>query len=321
MNNEYLKKLADELKSVREKKKISIEEIFTKTRIDKKFLTAIEQGNFSIMPEVYIRAFIKEYSKTIGLNPDEILVKFNMAREGKDFDIPNEKIEDKKSSLKKETINSKIDEAARVELAHEPTDQSNTKNKMSIYILSALLMIIAIFTIYNLFLKDQSDKIITETPFEEIVENKKRDNVEENPKVVNRDNSDLIGKIEPKKVELIKPETTPKINEEEIQSNIESISTGDKLVLTLIGNTKSWIRIVSDETNNTEFILDSGMTKIITANERFYLHVGNSGGIKLLLNDKDLNFTGAPGKVRKIFVTQKGIEYLRRTPVTINAAE
>ncbi len=69
MSNQLLKKIADELREARQKKKISIDQIFTKTRIDKKYLNAIEDGNFSIMPDVYIRAFIKEFAKNVGLNP------------------------------------------------------------------------------------------------------------------------------------------------------------------------------------------------------------------------------------------------------------
>ena len=76
MSNQLVKKIADELKEARKKKKISIEQIFTKTRIDKKYLNAIEDGNFSIMPDVYIRAFIKEFAVNVGLNPNEIIEKY-----------------------------------------------------------------------------------------------------------------------------------------------------------------------------------------------------------------------------------------------------
>ena len=65
--------------------------------------------------------------------------------------------------------------------------------------------------------------------------------------------------------------------------------------------------------------INSGkLMKELNAKDKFYLHIGNSGGIKLLLNNQDLSFSGATGRVRKIFVTKNGIEYLRRTPI-INA--
>ena len=73
--------------------------------------------------------------------------------------------------------------------------------------------------------------------------------------------------------------------------------------------------MVSHNKDNVEFIIDKGMIKVFYAKEKFYLHVGNSAGVKLYLNNKDLLFSGSDGKVRKIFVTENGIEYLRRTPV------
>lgn len=319
MSNEYLKKLAAELKSAREKKKITIEEIFTKTRIDKKFLAAIEQGNFSVMPEVYIRAFIKEYSKTIGLNPDEVLEKFKLAGDGRDFETSTEKVSDKKSPPKEDVTIAKIDQSEKVELSNETRENENKKSKTSIYILSALGMLITILLVYNLFLDNSSNVIVTEKPFEEIIESETSGDNSEAVEVVKSKNSDPVEKIESPKLEPIKTETKAEAIKKETQPLMGNVGTDKKLVLTIVGNNKSWIRVLSDENNNTEFILDSGMTKILSAEERFYLHIGNSGDIKLLLNDRDLNFTGSPGKVRKIFVTQNGIEYLRRTPVTINA--
>ena len=319
MSNDYLRKLAAELKGAREQTKITIEEIFTKTRIDKKFLAAIEQGNFSVMPEVYIRAFIKEYSRTIGLDSDEVLEKFKLASEGRDFETATEKVSDKKSITKEEVVKSKIEKAANLELANEPRETDPKKNKTSIYILSALGALIAILVAYNLFLDTESNVIVTEKPFEEIIESRTSDNKEDTIEVAKTNNSVPIEKIESPKVEPTITEAKVEQVKKETPVVSKNISSDKKLVLTIIGNKKSWIRVLSDEINNNEFILDSGMTKVFSADEKLYLHIGNSGDMKLLLNNKDLNFTGSSGKVRKIFVTQNGIEYLRRTPTTINA--
>jgi cytoskeletal protein RodZ len=320
MSNEYLKKLSDELRSARESKKISIDQIFTKTRIDKKYLMAIEDGNFSIMPEVYIRAFIREYSKTIGLDPAEILQKFDLAKEGKNYNFESEQTNQQEEKITKETVETKLADASKFDISPEVSESNYKSNKPLLYFVTAVGMLLTIFIVYKLFLTDQKTEIITERPFEEIVEEQSLEvNTSANEQSDKVKSDDKLTKIEPKSVEMIKPaddqaKSTAKV------TKVEQISaSGAKMVLTIIGDTKSWIRIVSDEINNSEFILDSGMTKILTAENKFYLHVGNSGGIKLLLNNKDLNFTGAPGKVRKIFVTENGIEYLRRTPATINA--
>ena len=61
MSLEELKKFSNELKEHREKTGITLQQISQKTKIDIKFLKSIEESNFDILPEIYIKAFIKEY--------------------------------------------------------------------------------------------------------------------------------------------------------------------------------------------------------------------------------------------------------------------
>ena len=43
------------------------------TKIQKRYLIGIEEGNYSSMPgNFYVRAFIKQYAEAFRLNPDEI---------------------------------------------------------------------------------------------------------------------------------------------------------------------------------------------------------------------------------------------------------
>lgn len=315
MSNQLLKKIADELKEARKKKKVSIDQIFTKTRIDKKYLEAIEDGNFSIMPDVYIRAFIKEFAINVGLNPSEILEKYSLAQKGVDFERDKEEEHINEKSIKKPQKEKNIKNNKIVDsISDIPETTSNTtsdKNfsKSYYYILVAILMLVFIFVIYKLFLTESSNEIITEKPFEEIVQNQ---NITQSDNEKNIDNkSNNFEEIEQKDFELIKPQNQ---NIQSSDNSKEEYSTQAGLNLRIIGNGKSWIRVVADEKDNSEFIIEDGITKELKASEKFYLHIGNSGALKLLLNNKDLFFSGSEGKVRKIFVTKDGIEYLRRTP-------
>jgi cytoskeletal protein RodZ len=80
--NELLKNFGDELKSLREEKGISLQQVYNKIRIDVKFLSAIEAGNFDILPELYIRAFIKEYALYLNLDVNETIKKYDQAKKG-----------------------------------------------------------------------------------------------------------------------------------------------------------------------------------------------------------------------------------------------
>ncbi|PAE16470.1 hypothetical protein CHH91_09330 [Virgibacillus sp. 7505] len=62
------------LREARESKGMTLEDVQQRTKIQKRYLKAIEENNHSVMPgEFYTRAFIKEYAQTVGLNPDEVL--------------------------------------------------------------------------------------------------------------------------------------------------------------------------------------------------------------------------------------------------------
>ncbi len=69
-----LAELGNRLKEARMAKGYSLEDLQEITKIQKRYLSAIEEGNFSVMPGAfYVRAFIKQYAEAVGLDATEIL--------------------------------------------------------------------------------------------------------------------------------------------------------------------------------------------------------------------------------------------------------
>lgn len=60
----FFHKLAEK----RKEKKITLDNIVDGIKIKKSYITAIENGNFHLLPKIYVRLFIKSYSKFIGEN-------------------------------------------------------------------------------------------------------------------------------------------------------------------------------------------------------------------------------------------------------------
>ncbi len=71
-----LEAFGQSLKSAREEKKLSLAAISDATRINTRFLESIEAGKFSILPQTYIRAFIRAYAKAVELDPDEVIRRY-----------------------------------------------------------------------------------------------------------------------------------------------------------------------------------------------------------------------------------------------------
>lgn len=76
------------LKKARQEKGLSLDDIQEETKIRKKYLEAIEENNFDLLPgKVYLKVFIKGYAREVDLNYQELL---------KNFEVLN--IQDKKES-------------------------------------------------------------------------------------------------------------------------------------------------------------------------------------------------------------------------------
>ncbi|MFE8695112.1 RodZ domain-containing protein [Cytobacillus sp. FJAT-53684] len=69
--------LGSRLKEARLAKNMSLDDLQTATKIQKRYLIGIEEGNYSTMPgKFYVRAFIKQYAEAVGIDPEEIFEQF-----------------------------------------------------------------------------------------------------------------------------------------------------------------------------------------------------------------------------------------------------
>ncbi len=287
-----LDKFAEELREQREKSGITIQQIASKTRIDKKFLEAIDQGNFSFLPELYVKAFIREYAMVIGLDGEETVKKFLIAREGKDYNevLEQEKLEKEKAKEIKKTesyqpkpvaksapVKSYYDDSLNKK---EPDDSDDDKTKL-MYAAIAGIVVVVIAILY-LFVFNKTDEIIVEeTPIEEIVS----------------DNSQRF--------------------EEEFlnDSNTDSAVTADSLLLEIFSSETTWVNIIPDNGQSIEFILYPNSARKLSAQNSFAATVGNSGGVVLKLNNKQVEFSGRSKSVRHFRIDKTGkLEYLNTPP-------
>ncbi|AUM65817.1 DUF4115 domain-containing protein [Brevibacillus laterosporus] len=69
-----MSELGQVLKRAREEKGISLNDIQKMTKIQTRYLEAIERGDFHMLPgHFYARAFIKSYAEAVGLDPNQIV--------------------------------------------------------------------------------------------------------------------------------------------------------------------------------------------------------------------------------------------------------
>jgi len=62
------------LRQQREMREIHLAEISDRTKISLRYLRAMEQDNFELLPGlIFVKGFLREYAKYVGLNPDEVV--------------------------------------------------------------------------------------------------------------------------------------------------------------------------------------------------------------------------------------------------------
>lgn len=252
--------LGQHLKQRRLERQISLTDIGAETRINNKFLEAMEEGNFSILPSTYVRAFLREYALAVGLNPQDILLAYTDA-------VKARSAEPKEPSP----------ESRRVSTTGGPAGNQHPASPFSPFSLPlgrTLLgtgtliaaVIVAIILANSDPAPDPSDPA-TEIPFDRVVRES------EAAVVPPRDTSSVA----------IRPPA--------------SANTPDSLRLEMTTSDSVWMSILIDGKRSEEYLFSPNRRRTWVAEKQFTLTMGNAGGATFTLNGRNLGVLGRRGAV------------------------
>lgn len=144
-----------QLETKRKAQNITLLEISERTKIREEFLAAIEQGNFPILPSVYVRLFLKSYAIEIGADPDKVI---------EDYEIHTTGTISQKSSTPDPPVevDFQSNESKSIDLS-----KSSTFNRKAL--IRAVITIVVLFILFKLVGElthdvQTSDKQVTEDP-------------------------------------------------------------------------------------------------------------------------------------------------------------
>ena len=84
----------------------------------------------------------------------------------------------------------------------------------------------------------------------------------------------------------------------EVDASAKTARAGaEKLVLKVTAVEDTWLKIIVDDKESTEYELSTGDKLELEATAGFNLLIGNSAGLKILLNDKPVFLSGKSGEV------------------------
>jgi cytoskeletal protein RodZ len=261
--------LGSNFKKARESLGIPIEKIAAETRISVRFLTAIENEEFRVLPGgIFNRGFIRAYAEHVGLNPDAVLADYD--RMGL---TPEEPVE-----------------------ALRTVERESRKNtERHLYPVAAVLLAVLIIGYYvatrgGPVEEAQTAEVQDSRPAEAAPapETKK-----ETPAIV----------AEP--APPTTPATTPPPAATAAVPPAPQPTTGNSsspsappLVLDVDITALSWIKVIADGTITLNGELPAGTSRRFTANNSIVLSVGNAGGTNVRINGRDPGPLGPSGSVR-----------------------
>lgn len=302
--NELFKSLGEELARHRQEKNLTVAQISAKLKIAENFLEKMEQGDFSFLPAVYVRAFVRSVAAEVGLDPDQIAQRFAAAAApaasqdagagaGNGAPAPaastagaaGDETESASSTAGAGhgTVRSTPGGASPVLTGVEP--EANTEAADAGWFKSpitlGIMLIIVLVGLYAVFSrKPQAPPDPLETGISVITPGSETGSLRDAP---------LIPITEGDKVDT---------------------TTVSQHTLTLKSDETAWVRIVYQDSLVDEGVFESGFSRSWMSPEKFYLKIGNAGGIRLIFDGTDLGLPGKKGQVVTVVVTKEGITAL-----------
>ncbi len=280
----------ESLQRAREGKGFSLDDVATQTRIPVQHLEALEREDFASLPaKVFVKGFVRSYSKVLGLD-EEIILQHFLETSGRFYDQTEQEQQHVQVNL---------------EAAHRRTFNWN---------LVAILFIGAVAMLWY-WLPDQQEvpQEILEIPISETIEELPTPEtpVADPPVEMTPSEPESTG-LGPSTPTNELPDTLPDLvttppldssppptaSSGPPSSPMETETVGDaQQVLEIEATQLTWVVVQSDKEDPQEALLQPGQRISWTAKKEFLLTLGNAAGVIIHLNGEAQGPFGKPGQV------------------------
>jgi len=284
-----LTELGSRLKEARKAKGLSLDDLQEITKIQKRYLRGIEEGNYDSIPgKFYVRAFIKQYAEAVGLESEQIFEEFKS-------EVPV-------------THNDDISEQiSRVQSRRSVSAGTSKVFNILPTILVVVFIVAAAFLIWVLVQKfsgsgqaenqnvnnNSSQVKVKETGQSNTAKsNNNADNSQktnsENANTKKDKNETTDTKDETKPEQELKVDSTSGIN------TTYKLSNTDKFKLTVLSTGRTWILVkngINGKTIYTGTLNENEKQTFDFLNEsQAYISIGNVPNTEILVNDQKLEY-------------------------------
>ncbi|MCC5804580.1 helix-turn-helix domain-containing protein [Rossellomorea vietnamensis] len=275
--------LGNRLKEAREAKDYSLDDLQRITKIQKRYLIGIEEGNYDAMPgKFYVRAFIKQYCEAVGLPPEVIF-------EEHKSEIPTTYEDEIPVSL------------SRVQSRKSVSESSTKVFDFLPKLLIALFVIGALVAVWVFWQEKVGDK----APESNQEENQTQVDVDENKSAEGEkpedETNDQEQTEEPKSSD---DQEADQEKDQKTEQSLEAVNTSgykttyelkntDEFKLQLAAGGDTWVGVYNTE----DELLFEGLLKKdnkkefdLSSDKQAYLVIGNASNTDILVNGKKLEY-------------------------------
>jgi cytoskeleton protein RodZ len=274
-----------DLKSIRESKGLTLRDIFERTRISVANLAAIENGEFHLLPPpVFTKSFIKIYAKTLGIDSNVILTRYEKYIE----------------TLNPTHLDVKIKEIPK---------SARLFYKAFLWVL--LIIIIVGLVTFSLSTYETAIDVVKNQISEQEHKSfslKTTDDIGTIPKSEAQDQTNVAAKTQEgdaQPIPLSQAQPAPRETQEKQKMTQGTASeeinknqgdAAETYQITMEAREMTWLRVTADSNPPYEILLQPG-EKIEREASRFIVVVGNAGGIDIIFQGKSLGNLGERGQV------------------------
>ncbi|WP_144549111.1 RodZ domain-containing protein [Bacillus sp. X1(2014)] len=275
--------LGNRLKEARLAKGLSLDDLQSMTKIQKRYLIGIEEGNYASMPgNFYVRAFIKQYAEALALDPDEIFETYK-------GEIPA-------------SLNDELPQQLSRVKTHKSISESNSKifdilPKVLIGVFVIGVASLLYYFVYKHAGDNTNESINKENEPVKIVksENLEKEKVEENKKDDTEEKKDTTEQEE----QQTTVEETPKQEITAVKSSGRNstyeLKNADKFVVKLVSKGQTWVSIKNGKGKSFfQGLLKTGdnesQTEDLSAESEAVIRIGNAADTDIFVNDQKLEY-------------------------------
>jgi cytoskeleton protein RodZ len=281
------------LRQERKRQGKSVEEIMDATRISRRNIVAIENGDEDDLPHpVYAKGFLRSYARVLGLDSEELADRLSEAYS------PEEAEED-------EPLTAREGETIR-----QPPEPARRSSWVVILVVVVLLGVLGwlVWMMNSPAEEEPAPEPAVETPAPEPPEPPASEMAEPQPdqppvSATEETEADVPTEAE---LETAAPEEEPSslapAPEEEAPAQAEPTEAVTPRVLRVIAKEEGecWMQARVDDGRIKEAYIRNGQTVAFTFDETLWLRLGNAGGVKLMLNGEPMELDARPGQVKTL---------------------